>query len=180
MTVEIFIQSPRAPSGRSARLAPRRKTGRAALTAVDVRSIRLLLQEVCERMDIADGAWTIRILSNAKMRRLHRQFLDIDTSTDVLTFDLSHSLHPPHPSDGKLLLDTAIGIDVAARQSRSRAVPIRHEVLLYAIHSLLHVQGYNDRTPAAAKRMHGREDALLTELGIGPVYHANPVGGARR
>ncbi len=57
-------------------------------------------------------------------------------------------------------------------------------MLLYAVHGLLHLCGYDDRTPAGFRRMHRKEDDLLARLGVGPVFgptrglaHAAPAGG---
>ena len=47
-------------------------------------------------------------------------------------------------------------------------------LLLYLVHGLLHLMGYDDRSPQDAKRMHGREDALLEELGFTSIYAGRP------
>ena len=43
-------------------------------------------------------------------------------------------------------------------------------LLLYALHGMLHLCGFDDRTAAGFKRMHGTEDRILTRLGVGPVF----------
>ncbi len=67
-------------------------------------------------------------------------------------------------------LDTVICFDEAARRALELGHPLLHEVLLYAIHSLLHVRGYDDRTATQSRKMHHKEDEILTHLKIGPVY----------
>ncbi len=46
----------------------------------------------------------------------------------------------------------------------------RNEVLLYALHGMLHLSGFDDRTDADFRKMHRMEDRLLARLGIGPVF----------
>lgn len=59
---------------------------------------------------------------------------------------------------------------VARQSARRLGHPIGHELLLYAIHGLLHLSGFDDRTDSAFAAMHAREDELLADMGVGPVF----------
>lgn len=60
-----------------------------------------------------------------------------------------------------------------ARQCAAETVVLTAaELALYVVHGLLHLSGYDDHDPSAARIMHAREDALLVALGLGPVYTA--------
>ncbi len=103
------------------------------------------------------------------MITLHDRTMRIPTTTDVLTFDLRDAA----ASDVEgcaVELDTVLCRDEAIRRATDHRHGPLQELLLYAIHSLLHVQGYDDRRKADAARMHRREDALLIALGVGAVY----------
>ncbi|MEM9165631.1 MAG: rRNA maturation RNase YbeY [Planctomycetota bacterium] len=115
------------------------------------------------------GEARVCVVDDAEVTRLHREHKGLDTTTDVLTFDLSEG--------DELDADITVCIDEARRQANARCHPVEHELLLYAVHGILHCLGENDDTDDNAKRMHTREDDLLTELGIGPIY-AVPEGGA--
>jgi probable rRNA maturation factor len=126
---------------------------------------------------IRTGNWTLTLVTNRAMAALHKKTMAIPTTTDVLTFDLRPSLLKSQISNlkslklgGGLDLDTVISADVAAREAKLRHHPLAHEILLYAIHSLLHVTGHDDLTEADAARMHAREDHILRALGLPPVY----------
>ena len=69
-------------------------------------------------------------------------------------------------SEGEIV----IGYETALREGTARQHPVGHEVLLYAVHGLLHLLGYDDHDEADAQAMHACEDEMLAELGIGPVY----------
>ena len=148
----------------------RRQTNRGPLTAAWLKkNLRLALAMTAAR----SGTWHIHLIGDAAMTEMHRRTLGINTTTDVLTFDLRD-----HRTDPRCLeLETLIGWDEARRQSRRLRHPVAWEVLLYAIHSLLHVQGYDDRTARQARRIHRREDQILLALGIGPVYAAGADAG---
>ena len=92
----------------------------------------------------------------------------------MLTFDLRDD------ADADLEGDVALCVDEAARRAAERGHPVRDEVLLYAVHGLLHLLGEDDHTPADYARMHAREDALLTAIGVGPRFAVPPVAAGPR
>jgi probable rRNA maturation factor len=115
---------------------------------------------------------SVALVGDRVMSRLHQRHLGIDGPTDVLAFPLEQRPHG-RVVEGEIV----ICVGEARRQSRRHGTPLNHEVLLYAIHGLLHLRGMDDTTPAGFERMHRMEDALLTRLGIGPVFRPN---GRRR
>ena len=65
-----------------------------------------------------------------------------------------------------------VSVETARREAGQRGHAAGAEVLLYCVHGVLHLLGYDDTDPQQAQRMHAAENELLTELGIGPVYGA--------
>jgi probable rRNA maturation factor len=59
---------------------------------------------------------------------------------------------------------------IAQRQARLRGVRPEVELLLYVVHGVLHLLGYDDLRKAAAMRMHAKEDEMLGQMGYGTVY----------
>jgi probable rRNA maturation factor len=111
------------------------------------------------------------IVDDAMMSDLHQRFARVEGTTDVLTFDLREQ------SDGADVEgEIYICHDEAARQADQRRHPVRHELLLYAIHGLLHLLGYDDHEPADHQAMHAREDELLKRIGVGPVFQRDERG----
>jgi probable rRNA maturation factor len=142
--------------------------------------LRRALRRILARLKIRAGHWSITFVTDRAMTELHARTMNLSTTTDVLTFDLRDADAPARGRQAQLDLDTVICADEAARRAKELAHPLAHELLLYAIHSLLHVRGYDDLTAADAARMHRREDALLIALGIGPVFAAGGLGGGAR
>lgn len=83
------------------------------------------------------------------MCQVHAQFLDDPTPTDVITFPYGEILVCP---------------EVAAQQCADFGRQFDEEVLLYTIHGLLHLAGYDDVKPALAKAMHRRQDVVLAQV----------------
>jgi probable rRNA maturation factor len=85
--------------------------------------------------------------------------------TDVLTFPMELDARG-RPTGGEVV----ICIPEARRRCKELKTPLKHELLLYAIHGMLHLSGFDDRTDREFRRMHRMEDTILRRLGVGPVF----------
>ncbi|MFO0972295.1 MAG: rRNA maturation RNase YbeY [Phycisphaerae bacterium] len=120
------------------------------------------------------GELEIVVVRDAAMARLHRRWKDRAGPTDTLSFDLRDA-----PTDPRVCGVVVVCADVARRVARRRGTPLAAELALYVVHGCLHLLGYDDARPADFRRMHRREDALLSELGFGSVFAAAaPRAGA--
>ncbi|HLL87676.1 MAG TPA: rRNA maturation RNase YbeY [Tepidisphaeraceae bacterium] len=116
---------------------------------------------------------SIALVGDATMSRLHERDLKIAGPTDVLTYELDHD------AGGTCVAgEVVVCVPEARRQATSRGTDVASEVLLYALHGLLHLSGFDDRTARAYRTMHRTEDAILSQLGVGPVF-APPPPAAR-
>ncbi|MGI9014776.1 MAG: rRNA maturation RNase YbeY [Phycisphaerales bacterium] len=106
----------------------------------------------------------ITIVDDDAMRLLHQQHCGDAATTDVLTFDLTDGEGQP------LDVELVLCVDAAAREAATRTHTQEHELLLYALHGLLHCIGFDDHDEASAQQMHAAEDALLEEIGVGALY----------
>lgn len=118
---------------------------------------------------------SIALVGEKRMAELHLQYLSIPGPTDVLTFELDHD------SRGRVTAgEVVVCVPVAIKQARRRGIDPRREVLLYALHGMLHLCGFDDRTDRGFQQMHAQEDAILTRLGVGPVFRASTANHHRR
>ena len=127
------------------------------------------------------GSIRAKLVDDEQMAAAHLQFSGIPGTTDVLTFDLAGEEPIESPIENKVLdTDLIICVDEAARQAQTQSHTTAHEILLYIIHGTLHCLGYNDHTQDDYNRMHTKEDQLLTQAGIGPLFNTdtNQSGGA--
>jgi len=118
-------------------------------------------------------ALNIVLIDDDHMRLMHTEYHDDPTTTDVLTFDLRDEPFDGAPEAGLIPAiegEVYVCADEAARQAGQRGHALRHELLLYALHGLLHLAGYDDHDDEDRARMHRREDELLNAIGVGPVY----------
>lgn len=106
---------------------------------------------------------SVALLGDGAMRRLHRERLGLDSTTDVLAFELEDG---PRGLVGAL----ALGAAVARREAASRGIPAYDELLLYAVHGTLHLLGHDDHAPRARAAMRRAEREVLAALGRGDVF----------
>jgi len=123
-----------------------------------------LLRKAARLSGVKDGQWVITLVADRAMKALHKRSMNLSSTTDVLTFDLRDSERDAFD------LDTVICADEAQRRADELNHSLREEILLYAIHSLLHLCGYDDLTPREYQKMHAREDEILVKLGVGRVF----------
>lgn len=111
---------------------------------------------------------SIVLVDDRTLRRLHRDFCDDDTETDVITFDLREK--GVSSLDDGFDAELAISAQRALKEAKRRNVAPRHELALYLVHGILHLEGYRDDTPAARARMRAAEKQLLARLKLPHVF----------
>lgn len=121
------------------------------------------------------GEVRVRIVGDAEMSALHEEYSGIMGTTDVLTFDMSGEAD----ARGVVLLDVdiAVCLDEAERQGGARRHEPIDEILLYALHGVLHCLGHDDHDDGAFRAMHAAEDEILAQVGASVRFHAPDTGG---
>ena len=109
---------------------------------------------------------SVTIVDNAQIRKVNKQFLNCNRSTDCLSFDLSDD-GPDSAKSFELLVNT----EMAVKQAKLRGHSTEAELALYITHGLLHNLGFDDATQQQAKKMHDTENEILQQLGYGLVYN---------
>ncbi|HXC68406.1 MAG TPA: rRNA maturation RNase YbeY [Pyrinomonadaceae bacterium] len=98
---------------------------------------------------------TIAFVSDSSIRKLNRQFRNIDKATDVLSF----------PADEpENLGDVAISVETAAKQAEENGLEFNDEIAQLILHGLLHLSGYDHETDNG--EMNRLELRLRRKLGI--------------
>jgi len=104
------------------------------------------------------GTLSLAVVGDGEIRRVHREFLGLDTPTDVLSFALG-------PADGSgpggLFGEVVVSSETALREAKRRGLLPEEELALYAIHGALHLVGYDDLDPASRRTMRRAERRYL-------------------
>jgi probable rRNA maturation factor len=119
------------------------------------------------------GEVRVKLVNDAEMIEAHARHCGDPTTTDVLTFDLSDG-----GGSRTLDVDLMLCADEARRQAGVRGHAIEQELLLYALHGMLHCVGYDDHDDAGYAAMHAEEDRILEAIGVGRTFASFENGGA--
>jgi probable rRNA maturation factor len=109
-------------------------------------ALPLCLSKPCTKGKGLPREVEITLLGESAISKVHAQFLDDPTPTDVITFE-----------HGEIL----IGVPIAAANASKFRHSTDHEVALCAIHGLLHLLGYDDLTTRDRVIMHARQEEIL-------------------
>ncbi len=109
-----------------------------------------------ERVCLADV--DVAVVDDREMARLNRRFRRRRRTTDVLSFDLADTSEEP------VIAQLIVSGPQAVRHARRRSAGVQRELMLYVVHGLLHLMGYDDARPADAAAMAARQEELLDEF----------------
>ncbi len=88
------------------------------------------------------------LVTDETIAQVHEEFMQVPGATDVITFH--HG-------------EVVISVETAATQAVDFARTTADEVALYVIHGLLHLAGYDDKTPEAFGSMAILQERILQE-----------------
>jgi len=94
----------------------------------------------------------IVFLSDRAIEPLNRLYKKEKRATDVLSFDLG--------SCGQILISS----DMALKNSRVFNTSFENELVLYVIHGILHISGYDDQKLKDKSRMFKKQASILERL----------------
>ncbi len=117
----------------------------------------------------------VLLTGDAGIHTINRDMRQVDRPTDVLSFP-EFELRPgqlPGPEDADPgtglvpLGDMVISMEHVAAQAKEYGHSNRRELAYLAVHSVLHLLGYDHLDEGPQKRqMRGREEAIMAELGL--------------
>ena len=117
-----------------------------------------------------DCSVSVTLTDDAHIRELNCEYRGIDRPTDVLSFPMySFSDGDEPPENGEFTLgDIVISVERAKAQAEEYGHPVRREIAFLAVHSTLHLLGWDHETsPEDERAMFAKQDEIMTALGIG-------------
>ena len=119
---------------------------------------------------------SVLFTDNDGIQAINREMREIDRPTDVLSFPM-FELEPGVPPEDEDYLDPETGmcplgdmcisLERAEEQAKEYGHSLERELCYLAVHSVLHLLGYDHLDEGPMKRqMRAREETILGELGI--------------
>jgi probable rRNA maturation factor len=110
---------------------------------------------------------SLAVVDDETIHELNRRHLNHDWPTDVLSFVLDDA---GDHLEGEIILSA----DTASSVAEELGVPAADEQLLYVIHGMLHLIGYDDRSDEDAVEMRAAEVKYLSRFGVELPQRAEP------
>lgn len=132
---------------------PRLKVPRAAVA----RAIAVLDENAASFLGgCPAGELSLAFLTDPALAKIHADFMDDPTATDVITFE-------GEPAAG-LAGEVCVSADTAATYAKAHRNDFATELTLYVVHGWLHLAGYDDLQPAKKRRMRAAEARAMKLL----------------
>mgnify|MGYP001819353865 CR=1 FL=1 len=112
------------------------------------------------------GQVTLVITDDEGIRTLNRDYVGLDTPTDVLAFSAREDggSFVVAPGAGEYLGDVIISYPRAIDQAQEQGHAVDQELCLLTIHGMLHLLGYDHEGERDKAIMWSRQEALLAQV----------------
>jgi probable rRNA maturation factor len=110
------------------------------------------------------GELGIRVVGTGESRALNARWRGRDRPTNVLSFPASPEFA------GSQIGDIVVCAPVVAREAREQGKALAAHWAHMVVHGTLHLLGFDHERAQDAKRMEGRERALLARIGVADPY----------
>lgn len=117
----------------------------------------VMMEELGREVNIS-----VAVVSDQRIAELNKAFRDHIGPTDVLAFPFGEK--EIGSEDQKVFGEIVISAERARHEARLRHIGPELELILYAVHGMLHLVGYDDQSVQAAKKMRRREAEVLKSL----------------
>ncbi len=102
----------------------------------------------------------IVILDDKRIKALNRKYKKANRPTDVLSFNIGSVPFKAGTFFGVVFISS----DTASRNSKAFYTSFEEELVLYVIHGILHLFGYEDERPKDRLRMSKKQERILKVL----------------
>lgn len=122
--------------------------------------IRKSLKILKSELSLKIAHLQINILNGADIIALNQKYLNHDYNTDIITFDYRVDL--ANPIDGEIF----ISFEDAQKNAEKYKVSLNNELMRLIIHGVLHLSGFDDKSPIEKRKMKKMENYFLEKLKV--------------
>jgi probable rRNA maturation factor len=124
---------------------------------VDRGRLRRAVRAALAGSPVGQARISLALVDDPTIARLNHRYLRHEGPTDVLSFLLDEG-------PGLLEAEVVVSAETARREAPRYGKTPHDELLLYVVHGVLHLAGYDDRSAAGRRRMSARQQAVLKQI----------------
>ncbi|MBV1817858.1 rRNA maturation RNase YbeY [Anaerosalibacter bizertensis] len=110
-----------------------------------------------------DTEISVSFVNNKEIQELNREYRNVDSSTDVLSFPMTDDFSLSHIP---ILGDIVISLEKALSQAEEYGHSFNREVAYLTAHSMFHLLGYDHMKEDEKQVMRKKEKQVMKSLGI--------------
>ena len=129
--------------------------------AVDLEKVRTVCKRILDDCGMTSGRMNVVLVDGDTIQQYNRDFLQHDYPTDTISFPIEDRRGEGH-LEGEVLVCT----EIAKRRAAEFGWTAEEELLLYVVHGMLHLTGFDDTTSEQQAVMQEKEREYLATLGI--------------
>ena len=119
-----------------------------------------------EQIDPERSEISVTFVSLEEIHELNREYRQVDSPTDVLSFPQFDDLDEL-PEEGEIMLgDVVICSDRAKEQAEEFGHSFEREIIYLFVHSVLHLLGYDHMDEDEKRIMRRREEEVMERIGL--------------
>lgn len=126
-----------------------------------------VVDKVLQSHRLSDSEVSVTFVDDKYIHQLNLDYRGVDRPTDVLSFALDEGEAMPQATVEDVLGDVIISLERAQKQAEEYNHPLAREIAFLAVHGSLHLLGYDHVRETDTQLMRAKEEAILTQLGIG-------------
>lgn len=133
------------------------------ITADNMKAIEKTIEAVLDTEECeGDFEVSVSFVTNEEIRTLNREYRNVDSETDVLSFPMDDE-----EFDGIIILgDIVLSTQRIIEQANDFEHSLEREMLYLTVHSMLHLLGYDHMMTQEKEEMRAREKEIMKKLQI--------------
>ena len=116
-----------------------------------------VVSDVLKHLKRHNDQISIILCDDSCIKKLHRKFLNKNTATDVLSFNLSD------PQAKNVTAEIYINLDRTRKQALGFGVTFWNELTRLTVHGLLHLYGFDDQNAIDKKVMIDTQEKIVSQ-----------------
>lgn len=121
---------------------------------IEKKKLHQYVKFITQHLNLSIISLEINFINSEAIKEINKKFLSHDYSTDIITFNYSVS---QNIIDGEIF----ISVDDAKENAKKFKMKFNEEIGRLVAHGILHLIGFDDKTPDKRKKMKNRENQLL-------------------
>lgn len=130
---------------------------------INLEAARKIVEFILTNEKTPDGtSLSVSFVDNKTIREYNEKYMNRDNVTDVLSFSMKEG--EVIEGDNSYLGDVLVSVEMAFLRAEEFANEVDRELMLYFVHGILHLLGYEDIDTDSALVMREKEEQICIEL----------------